>query len=102
MEYARFDQIDLPNLTVTEANPAHWLAFRRFTSDQVVAFNRAQTEILRAHTDAPITHNYMGRITDFDHFRVGEDSAALHSRVIRIFRRFTMISIAQWARAAGG
>jgi len=73
MEYARFDQIDLPNLTVTEANPAHWLAFRRFTSDQVVAFNRAQTEILRAHTDAPITHNYMGRITDFDHFRVGED-----------------------------
>ncbi|WP_259938570.1 beta-galactosidase [Sulfitobacter sp. M368] len=73
MEYDNFDQIELPNLTVTEPNPAHALAFRRFASDQVVAFNRAQVEIIRAHSDAPITHNYMGRITDFDHFKVGED-----------------------------
>lgn len=73
MEYSRFDQIGLPSLTVTEPNPAHVLAFRRFSSDQVVAFNRAQVEILREHTDAPIAHNYMGRITDFDHYKVGED-----------------------------
>ena len=73
MEYSRFDQIGLPNLTVTEPNPAHVLAFRRFSSDQVVAFNRAQVEILRQHSDAPIAHNYMGRITDFDHFKVGAD-----------------------------
>lgn len=73
MEYDDFDQIELPNLTVTEPNPAHALAFRRFASDQVVAFNRLQVEIIRAHSDAPITHNYMGRITDFDHFKVGED-----------------------------
>jgi len=73
MEYDDFDQIDLPNLTVTEPNPAHSLAFRRFASDQVVAFNRAQVEIIRAHSDAPIAHNYMGKITDFDHFAVGAD-----------------------------
>ncbi|TDT75614.1 beta-galactosidase [Litoreibacter halocynthiae] len=73
MDYDDFDQIDLPNLTVTEPNPAHSLAFRRFSSDQVVAFNRLQVDILRAHTDAPIAHNYMGRITDFDHFAVGSD-----------------------------
>ena len=73
MSYARFDQIELPNLTVTEPNPAHVLAFRRFASDQVVAFNRAQTEILRAHSQAPVAHNYMGRTTDFDHFDVGAD-----------------------------
>ena len=73
MEYASFDEIGLPNLTVTEPNPAHVLAFRRFSSDQVVAFNRAQTDIIRAHSDAPIAHNYMGRITDFDHFAVGAD-----------------------------
>ena len=73
MDYDDFDQIELPSLTVTEPNPAHALAFRRFASDQVVAFNRAQVEIIRAHSDAPITHNYMGRITDFDHFKVGED-----------------------------
>ncbi len=73
MEYADFADIELPNLTVTEANPAHVQAFRRFSSDQVVAFNRAQVEIIRAHSDAPISHNYMGRITDFDHFQVGDD-----------------------------
>ncbi|PSK85832.1 beta-galactosidase [Limimaricola soesokkakensis] len=73
MEYRDFDEIDLPNLTVTEPNPAHALAFRRFSSDQVVAFNRRQVEIIRARSSAPITHNYMGRITDFDHFAVGAD-----------------------------
>ncbi len=73
MEYFSFDQIDLPNLTVTEPNPAHVLAFRRFSSDQVVAFNKVQSDILRAHTDAPLIHNYMGRILEFDHFDVGED-----------------------------
>lgn len=73
MEYNRFDQIELPNLTVTEPNPTHALDFRRFSSDQVIAFNRAQTEILRAHTDADLLHNYMGRVLEFDHYAVGKD-----------------------------
>ncbi|KUJ81264.1 beta-galactosidase [Ruegeria profundi] len=73
MEYGSFDQIDLPNLTVTEPNPAHVLAFRRFSSDQVAIFNKAQVDVLRPLTDAPLLHNYMGRILDFDHFKVGED-----------------------------
>jgi beta-galactosidase len=73
MEVADFAQVDLPNLTVTEANPAHVLDFRRYSSDQVVAFNRVQTEILRRCTDAPLIHNYMGRVLDFDHFDVGAD-----------------------------
>jgi len=73
MEYSTFAEIDLPNLTVTEPNPSHTLAFRRFSSDQVVSFNRRQVEIIRAHSDAPISHNYMGRIMDFDHFKVGDD-----------------------------
>ena len=73
MEYDSFDQIGLPNLTVTEPNPSHVLAFRRFSSDQVVRFNRVQTDVLRAHTDVPLIHNYMGRVTDFDHYDVGAD-----------------------------
>lgn len=73
MAYDSFEDIDLPNLTVTEPNPAHALAFRRFSSDQVVVFNRLQTDAIRAHSEAPISHNYMGRITDFDHFTVGAD-----------------------------
>ncbi|WP_170361739.1 beta-galactosidase [Ruegeria arenilitoris] len=71
MEYAGFDQVDLPNLTVTEPNPTHVLAFRRFSSDQVVMFNKAQVDALRPLTDAPLLHNYMGRVLDFDHFKVG-------------------------------
>ncbi len=73
MEYRDFAEIGLPNLTVTEPNPSHVWDFRRFSSDQVVRFNKAQVEILRARTDAPLIHNYMGRILDFDHFDVGAD-----------------------------
>ncbi len=73
MEYDTFDQIDLPNLTVTEPNHPHQLAFRRYSSDQVVAFNKVQADELRKHTDAPLIHNYMGRITAFDHWKVGAD-----------------------------
>ncbi|MEO9865413.1 MAG: beta-galactosidase [Yoonia sp.] len=73
MQYDTFDQIELPNLTVTEPNHPHQLAFRRYSSDQVVAFNKAQVDVIRPHTDAPLIHNYMGRITTFDHWKVGAD-----------------------------
>ncbi|WP_386627111.1 beta-galactosidase [Sulfitobacter geojensis] len=73
MEYDDFDQIDLPNLTVTQANPAHEMAFRRFASDQVVDWNAAQVAALRPLTDAPLIHNYMGRVLEFDHFAVARD-----------------------------
>jgi len=73
MEYDSFSQIELPNLTVTEPNPTHYLDFQRFSSDQVVIYNRAQADAIRRHTDAPLIHNYMGRIVDFDHFKVGDD-----------------------------
>lgn len=73
MEYGNFEQIDLPNLTVTEPNPTHVLDFRRFCSDQVVAYNKAQVGAISAHSDAPLIHNYMGRITEFNHYAVGDD-----------------------------
>ena len=73
MDYDSFDDIALPNLTVTEANPAHVMAHRRFASDEVASFNRLQTEIIRKLSPYPISHNYMGQITDFDHFATGAD-----------------------------
>lgn len=74
MEYRSFAEIDPPHLTVTEANPAHWLDYRRFASDQVGSFNREQVDILRAHSPGvPITHNFMGFFTEFDHHAVGRD-----------------------------
>ena len=74
MELASFEDIELPNLTVTEANPSHLMDFQRFSSDQVVAFNRRQVEIIRRHSPGrAILHNFMGAFTAFDHYAVGQD-----------------------------
>lgn len=60
MEYRSFDEIELPVGAVTETSPAHRLAYRRFSSDQVVAFHDAQVKILRAHSPGRfITHNFI-------------------------------------------
>lgn len=74
MEYRRFDEIDPPNLTVTEPNPAHVMDWRRFASDEVVAFNRLQVDIIRAGAPArDVVHNFMGFFTQFDHHAVARD-----------------------------
>lgn len=74
MEYRDFAEIDLPNLTVTEVNPAHLLDFRRFSSDQVVRFNRTQANIIRkASPGRDVVHNFMGFFSQFDHHDVGAD-----------------------------
>ncbi len=47
--------------------------FWRFQSDQVAAYDRMQCEIIRAHSPGRwITHNFMGFVSDFDHFKVAE------------------------------
>jgi beta-galactosidase len=74
MEYPSFVTIDPPNLTVTEPNPAHVLDWRRFASDEVVSFNKAQCDIIRTHSPGrDITHNFMGFFTQFDHGAVTRD-----------------------------
>jgi len=73
-EYLSFDAIDLPNLTVTEPNPAHVMDFWRYSSDQVVAFNKLQADIIRRHSPGrAIGHNFMGSEIAFDHYAVGQD-----------------------------
>lgn len=74
MEYASFDQIEFPHTTVAEANPAHSLDFARFFSAAVIAFNRAQVQILRQHSrHTLLTHNLMGFFMDFDAYELGND-----------------------------
>jgi len=74
MEYNDFEQIDLPSLTVTEPDPPASLDFRRFSSDQVAAFNKVQYDILKSvRPDLPVAHNFMGRFTEFDHFEVAKN-----------------------------
>ncbi|MEQ9437315.1 beta-galactosidase [Hyphomonas sp.] len=73
--YRSFDEIDPPNATVTEANPSHRLDYRRFSSDEICAYNQMQVDILRELSPGrPIAHNYIGDFTLFDHHDV---SAAL-------------------------
>lgn len=74
MEYRHFDEIDLPCGAVTELNPAHRLAFWKFSSDQVASFNKQQTDILRSYSPGrDILHNYMGNFTEFDHYTTAAD-----------------------------
>lgn len=72
--YTDFEQIELPTLTVTEANPSHQLDFFRYSSEMVARFNKEQTDIIRQHSpNRPIAHNFMGMFSQFDHRDVAKD-----------------------------
>jgi beta-galactosidase len=73
-EYASFDEVDSPAATVTEPNPAHRLDYKRFASDEVLRFNRAQCAILRQLAPGrALVHNFMQLYTGFDHHAVAAD-----------------------------
>ncbi len=75
MSYGSFDEIELPNLTVTEANPAAWLDFYRFSSTQLTAYHTMQVNILRAFSPGRfITTNLMGFFYQFDAFNLATDT----------------------------
>jgi len=73
MEYRSFDEIELPNLTVTDPNPAHELDYRRFSSDEVDSFNRLQVDLIRRYSPGRVVlHNFMATFLDFDHFKISQ------------------------------
>lgn len=91
MEVNSFEEVVLPNLTVTEPNPATRLDFWRFHSDQVAAYDKMQCDIIRKHSPGRwITHNFMGFVSDFDHFKVAEnlDLASWDSYPIGFVEKF--------------
>ena len=74
MDVQDFEHVGLPNLAVTETNPAAKLDFWRYHSEQVASYNRMQCDIIRKHSPGRwITHNMMGFFNDFDHWAVGDD-----------------------------
>jgi beta-galactosidase len=77
MEYNHFDEVELPNLTVTEPNPSHILDFYRFSSDSVIAYNKLQVDILCKYSDKPITHNAMILFGHYDHYKLAKDLDAI-------------------------
>ncbi|TWD51141.1 beta-galactosidase [Agrobacterium vitis] len=91
MEFNSFDEVELPTLTVTEPNPAQRLDFWRFSSDQVAAYDKMQVEIIRKYAPGRwVTHNFMGFVSDFDHFKVGDnlDLASWDSYPIGFVEKF--------------
>jgi len=75
MEYTDFSQIELPVLTVTEAQPAHQLAYRRFASDELISFQQDQIDLIRAYaSQSLVTHNFIPMSdTDADNFEASTD-----------------------------
>ncbi len=75
MEYRSFAEIELPIAAVTETNPAHRLAYRRFSSDQVIDFHRDMVAVIRQHApDRFITHNFIPmKDTGVDCFSLAEE-----------------------------
>jgi len=72
-EVRSFDEVELPNLTVTEANPSHRLDFQRYSSWAVARFQEEQYRLLKALSPGrPVSHNYMGFYTEFNHHEVSE------------------------------
>jgi beta-galactosidase len=91
MEFNSFDEVELPTMTVTEPNPAQRLDFWRFSSDQVAAYDKMQVEIIRKYAPGRwVTHNFMGFVSDFDHFKVGDnlDLASWDSYPIGFVEKF--------------
>jgi len=74
MEYRSFDQIEPPFGAVTQTNPAHQLAYRRFAADQVVRFHRRMIRSLRRLSPGRfITHNFIAMAgTQVDDFALAE------------------------------
>ena len=105
MELNSFEEVSLPNVTVTESNPAARLDFWRCQSDQVSAFDKMQCDIIRKHSPGRfITHNFMGFFNEFDHWKLGEnlDFASWDSYPIGFTEQFpfSQTEHVKWAETA--
>jgi beta-galactosidase len=55
-------------------SPAHALDYNRFCSDSFVRYQRLQTDVIRQHSEYPITHNMMGfKFDEIDYQKLAVD-----------------------------
>ncbi|MET8150606.1 beta-galactosidase [Actinoplanes sp. NPDC049668] len=57
--YDDWSEIGPPRLALSARNPAQLLDFQRFSSDELLDHYRAEAAVLRRHTSAPVTTNFM-------------------------------------------
>ena len=68
--YGEWEQILPPRLAATHPNPTQQLDFKRFSSDALLSYLRAERDVLRSITpDVPVTTNFMvtGQIDGMDY-----------------------------------
>lgn len=81
LDYDSFDDVILPMYNSCEGtrgdtwshNPALDLEFRRFASDSWVDYQKMQIDIIRKHSDKPVTHNLMGHFSDISAYDLSAD-----------------------------
>jgi beta-galactosidase len=57
--FTDFDHIEPPRREQHKVNPGLFLAFERFSSDELLEHYLAEAAVLRAHSAAPVTTNFM-------------------------------------------
>ncbi|PRY65041.1 beta-galactosidase [Glaciihabitans tibetensis] len=57
--YSAWNEISTPKLTLSSRNPGQMLDFHRFSSDELLDYYRAEVAVLRRHSTAPVTTNFM-------------------------------------------
>lgn len=60
--YGSFDEVLPPRATLSTRNPGQVLDFHRFSSAELLGHLQAETAVLRARSDVPVTTNFM--VTD--------------------------------------
>lgn len=73
--YRDWEEIGTPMATVSTRNPAQVLDYRRFSSDELLDYYRAETAVIRQHSAAPVTTNFMvtAHINALDYWRWAPD-----------------------------
>ncbi|GAA1955643.1 beta-galactosidase [Microbacterium aquimaris] len=74
-EYGGFDEILTPRAALSARNPGQALDFHRFSSDALLAHYRAEAEVIRRHSELPITTNFMvaAHIENMDYWQWAPD-----------------------------
>ncbi|QWT22792.1 beta-galactosidase [Subtercola sp. PAMC28395] len=69
--YSDWSEILPPRLTLSTSNPTQQLDFDRFSSDELLSYYIGEAEILRRHSSAPVTTNFMvtAHITSQDYWQ---------------------------------
>jgi beta-galactosidase len=73
--YSAWAEILTPRAALSLRNPAQRLDFQRFSSDELLDYYRSEADVIRAHSTAPVTTNFMvtAHIRDLDYWTWAPD-----------------------------